>query len=251
MKKLLFLVGILYYLVVPGSSMAGVPGFEFYQEQDQDTSAYSKSKSIAEIKDSANNNNSNEIQIKYPLTLPVGQILVPRELSNDIFTIFYSFKNLMIKNTSIIFMHEGNEELVRYAVYTSGAQPVSADQNHGKKFFANLRPRSSEFLGPLEQLRELVDRSPNAKTIVVDMHQMTQTRGYGGVAGTGEVTSNMTSVLTSNGASSYRLPFVMLATTGLNKVVKLPECWAKEKPQKLPEEACYRMIYVFPEERKR
>ena len=179
------------------------------------------------IENSGNNTGNANVEITYriPIELITPKMIEPIILDDEIFSHLQATKNIAIDGTQVIFVNGRNRLAIEFILSSGSINVLDTAQNHGKKFLATFHPRSGEYVGPIEQVREMLKDAPDGtKCVIVGVKTMTHTRGAAGVTSTGENSSNWTSAISGNIAGSTALPFIATTATFLDRKITIVNC---------------------------
>jgi hypothetical protein len=170
-------------------------------------------------------NSSAQIDYKIPIALFTPEMIAPIVLETELYPFLSAVNGQDIDGVSVIFTDSRNIIPIRAAIAANGIKILGTQQNHGKKFLATLHSRSGEYVGPMEQVREMRRDAPDGtKCMLIGLNTITHTRGSAGVAGTGNSQDDWTSVLSANLSGSMAVPLVMTTATFLNMEMEVINC---------------------------
>jgi hypothetical protein len=202
------------------------------------TGGTANSSSSARLSDSGNSNVENTYEV--PISLLTPEMIAPVVLKTELYPFLSAANGQEVDGVSIIFTDGRNIIPIRAAMSVKGVKILKTQQNHGKKFLATLHSRSDEYVGPMEQVREMRENAPKGtKCMLIGLNTITHTRGTAGIVGTGNNQNDWTSAISANLAGSIAIPLVMTTATFIDKKITVVNC---NDPVFFKEELCVRQF---------
>lgn len=174
---------------------------------------------------SGSGNSGVSIVYKYPIEFITPQMIQPQTFEGEIFSVLVGAR-LVVNGISVIVVGERDLPAIRFGMSAGKVVVLGTAQNHGKQFLATLHPRDQEYVGPTEQIGEMMTRMPNGTQFAfVELRTLTHSRGLAGAGATGEQNGKgLTSQISANLSGSTTVPYAMTTITFLDRKIEIVNC---------------------------